>query len=158
MDHREPGILGTVLTDDRLYAELICDGVHVAPAMVRLWLRAKGLDRAILVTDAMSAAGMPAGPYTLAGQPVTVTEDRAVLTNAPETLAGSILTMDAAVANLQTFTAVSLADATHLATHNPAAMLGIPALTRLAPGSPANLNRFDAANKLTATYLRGVKL
>jgi len=135
MDHREPGILGTVLTDDRLYAELICDGVHVAPAMVRLWLRAKGLDRAILVT-----------------------EDRAVLTNAPETLAGSILTMDAAVANLQTFTAVSLADATHLATHNPAAMLGIPALTRLAPGSPANLNRFDAANKLTATYLRGVKL
>jgi len=158
MDHREPGILGTVLTDDRLYAELICDGVHVAPAMVRLWLRAKGLGRAILVTDAMSATGMPPGPYTLAGQPVTVTNDRAVLTEAPETLAGSILTMDAAVSHLQTFTAASLADATRLATHNPAAMLGIPTLTRLAPGSPANLNRFNAANQLTATYLRGVKL
>ncbi len=158
MDHREPGILGTVLTDDRLYAELICDGVHVAPTMVRLWLRAKGLDRAILVTDAMSAAGMPPGPYTLAGQPVTVTNDRAVLTDAPDTLAGSILTLDAAVVNLQTFTAASLADATRLATHNPAAMLGIPALTRLAPGSPANLNRFNAAKQLTATYLRSIKL
>jgi N-acetylglucosamine-6-phosphate deacetylase len=158
MDHREPGILGTVLTDDRLFAELICDGVHVAPAMVRLWLRAKGLNRAILVTDAMSAAGMPAGPYTLAGQPVTVTSDRAVLTEAPDTLAGSILTMDAAVANLQAFTAASLADATRLATHNPAAMLGIPALTRLAPGSSVNLNRFNATNQLTATYLRGTKL
>jgi N-acetylglucosamine-6-phosphate deacetylase len=157
MDHREPSILGTVLTDDRLYAELICDGVHVAPAMVRLWLRAKGLDRAILVTDAMSAAGMPPGPYTLAGQPVNVTSDRAVLTDAPETLAGSILTMDAAVTNLQTFTTASLADATRLATHNPSAMLGIPALNRLAPGSPANLNRFNAANQLTATYLHGVK-
>jgi len=158
MDHREPGILGTVLTDDRLYAELICDGVHVAPAMVHLWLRAKGLDRAILVTDAMSAAGMPPGPYTLAGQPVTVTNDRAVLTNAPETLAGSILAMDAAVANLQTFTAAPLAEATRLATHNPAAMLGIPTLTRLAPGFPANLNRFNAANQLIATYLRGTKI
>jgi len=158
MDHREPGILGTVLTDDRLYAELICDGVHVASAMVRLWLRAKGLDRAILVTDAMSATGMPPGPYTLAGQPVTVTNDRAVLTEAPETLAGSILTMDAAVANLQAFTAASLADATRLATHNPATMLGIPTLTRLAPGNPANLNRFNAANRLTTTYVRGIKL
>jgi N-acetylglucosamine-6-phosphate deacetylase len=158
MDHREPGILGTVLTDDRLYAELICDAVHVAPAMVRLWLRAKGLDRAILVTDSMSATGMPPGPYTLAGQPVTVTHDRAVLTGAPDTLAGSILTMDAAVANLQASTSASLADATRLASHNPATMLGIPEISRLAPGSAANLNRFNATNQLTATYLRGSKL
>ena len=158
MDHREPGILGTVLTDDRLYAELICDGIHVAPAMVRLWLRAKGLDHAILVTDSMSATGMPEGAYTLAGQPVTVTNHRAVLTDAPETLAGSILTLDAAVANLQTFTKSTLAEATRLASHNPAAMLGIPTLNRLAPGRPANLNRFNAGNRLTATYLRGTKL
>ena len=158
MDHREPGILGTVLTDDRLYAELICDGIHVAPAMVRLWLRAKGLDHAILVTDSMSATGMPEGAYTLAGQPVTVTNHRAVLTDAPETLAGSILTLDAAVANLQTFTNATLGQAIQLASHNPAAMLGQPALTAIAPGSPANLNRFNAAGHLTATYLSGEKL
>jgi N-acetylglucosamine-6-phosphate deacetylase len=58
LDHREPGILGTVLTTDSLYAELICDGIHVAPEMVRLWYRAKGTQRGILVTDAMSAAGI----------------------------------------------------------------------------------------------------
>ncbi len=61
LDHREPGILGTVLTDDTLYAELICDGVHTDPEIVRLWWRAKGSERAILVTDAMSATGMPPG-------------------------------------------------------------------------------------------------
>ena len=59
LDHREPGILGTVLTNDALFAELICDGIHTEPEIVRLWWRAKGPERAILVTDAMSAAGMP---------------------------------------------------------------------------------------------------
>ena len=155
LDHREAGILGTVLDDERLYAELICDGIHVAPPLVRLWLKAKGVDRAILVTDAMSATGMPDGAYALAGLPVTVADRKAVLTDAPATLAGSILTMDAAVANCRQFTGCSLADATRLASHNPAAMLGRAELTRLSPGSPANLNRSDAAGKLVATYLRG---
>ena len=158
LDHREPGILGTVLTDDRLYAELICDGIHVAPALVQLWLRAKGLTHAILVTDSMSATGMSDGNYTLAGQPVTVADHKAVLTDSPTTLAGSILTMDAAVANLQTFTNATLGQAIQLASHNPAAMLGQKNLTTLAPGSPANLNRFNAAGHLTATYLSGEKL
>lgn len=161
LDHREPGILGTVLDDPRLYAELICDGIHVAPALVRLWLKAKGRDRAILVTDSMSAAGMPDGAYTLGGLPVTVAGNRAVLTGdlqaGKETLAGSLLTLDRAVANCQAFTGCTLADAVRFASDNPARMLGRPELTRLAPGSPANLNRFDAAGNLTATCLRGAK-
>src|SRR5580692_8750779 len=70
LDHREPGILGTVLTTDSLFAEMICDGIHTAPEIVRLWWRAKGPERAILVTDAMSAAGMPDGEYDLGGFPV----------------------------------------------------------------------------------------
>jgi N-acetylglucosamine-6-phosphate deacetylase len=159
LDHREPGILGTVLTDDRLYAELICDGVHVAPALVRLWLRAKGTNRAILITDAMEAAGMPDGDYTLGESAVTVRDGRVLLkedlAHNQETLAGSILTLDKAVSNLQAFTSASLADATRLASHNPAAMLGQPELTRLSPGSPANLNRFDNEGQFIATYLRG---
>jgi len=162
LDHREPGVLGTVLDDHRLYAELICDGVHVAPPLVRLWLKAKGLDRAILVTDAMSAAGMPDGNYTLGSFAVTVTNGIAQLTTdlatGKSTLAGSLLTMDRAVANLQTFTQASLADATRLASHNPAAMLGQPTLTHLTPNAPANLNRFNPAGQLTATYIRGQKI
>jgi N-acetylglucosamine-6-phosphate deacetylase len=162
LDHRDPGILGTVLDDDRLYAELICDGVHVVPPLVRLWLKAKSARRAILVTDAMSAAGMPDGKYTLAGQTVLVADGRAVLADdlaaGIQTLAGSVLTMDRAVSNLQAFTGASLGDATRLASHNPAAMLGRPELTCVAVGSAANLNRFDARGQLIATYLQGREL
>ncbi len=159
LDHREPGVLGVALDDDRLYAELICDGVHVAPELVRLWFRSKGSERAILVTDAMSAAGMPEGRYKLGELDVDVADGRAMLAGDLDrgayTLAGSVLTMDRAVANLQQFTGASIADATRLASHNPAAMLGRPELTRLAPGSPANLNRFDAGGRLIATYIQG---
>jgi len=159
LDHREPGILGTVLDDDRLFAELICDGIHVAPPLVRLWLRAKTAARAILVSDSISATGMPDGEYKLGSLNVTVAKGVAQLTEdlaaGKPTLAGSVLTLDRAVANLQAFTAASLSEATRLASHNPAAMLGLPTLTRIAPGSPANLNLFDANNHLAATYLRG---
>ena len=159
LDHREPGVLGVTLDSERLYAELICDGVHVAPELVRLWLRSKGTERAILVTDAMSAAGMPDGRYKLGELDVDVADGRAMLAGDLErgahTLAGSVLTMDRAVANLRHFTGASIADATRLASHNPAAMLGRPELTRLAPGSPANLNRFDTSGRLIATYIQG---
>ena len=79
LDHREPGVLGVTLDSERLYAELICDGVHVAPELVRLWLRSKGTERAILVTDAMSAAGMPDGRYKLGELDVDVADGRAML-------------------------------------------------------------------------------
>lgn len=159
LGHREPGVLGVALDSDKLYAELICDGVHVAPELVRLWFRSKGIDRAILVTDAMSAAGMPDGRYKLGELDVDVADGRAMLAGDLErgahTLAGSVLTMDRAVANLRQFTGASIADATRLASHNPAAMLGRPELTRLAPGSAANLNRFDASGRMVATYIQG---
>ena len=159
LNHREPGVLGVTLDSDRLYAELICDGIHVAPELVRLWFRSKGPDRAILVTDAMSAAGMPDGRYKLGDIDVDVTDGRAMLAGdfqrGAHTLAGSVLTLDRAVSNLRQFTGATLADATRLASHNPAAMLGRPELTRLAPGSAANLNRFDAGGRIVATYLRG---
>src|SRR5271165_949764 len=78
LDHREPGILGVVLAEDSLFAELICDGIHTAPEMVKLWWRAKGPERAILVTDAMAAAGMPNGTYQLGGFDVQVADGRAM--------------------------------------------------------------------------------
>ena len=98
LDHREPGIAGVVLDAEPLYAELICDGIHVAPEFVRLWLRAKGDERAILVSDGISATGMPDANYLLGELEVTVKDGRCLLTsdlaNGVQTLAGSVLTMD----------------------------------------------------------------
>ena len=148
LDHRDPGILGTVLDDDRLFAELICDGIHVAPELIRLWLKAKGTDRAILVTDSMSAAGMPDGDYTLGTFAVTVANGRA-LSNG--NLAGSVLTMDRAVANLQAFTGAPLSTAIRLASTNPAALLGIDAAAII--GHPANFNLFNATGDLQTTIV-----
>jgi N-acetylglucosamine-6-phosphate deacetylase len=159
LDHREPGIAGTVLDSPSLYAELICDGIHVAPEFVRLWLRAKGEDRAILVTDAISATGKPDGNYMLGALEVAVSNGRCLLTanlaSGVETLAGSVLTMDRAVANLQRFTGASLATAVHLASRNPARMLGLDHLGQVAVGQPANFNIFAADGTLQHTILHG---
>ncbi len=152
LDHREPGILGVVLDDDALFAELICDGVHVAPEVVRLWWKAKGVERGLLVTDSMAATGMPEGQYMLAGLPVTVAGGVCL---SDGVLAGSVLTLDRAVENLRTTTGAPLASALRLASANPARMLGLEQQTAVTVGAPANLTRFDAAGRLSATYVRG---
>ena len=153
LDHREPGILGVVLDDPRLFAELICDGVHVAPEMVRLWLKAKGPELGILITDSMAAAGMPEGEYTLGGIPVTVAGGVCL---ANGVLAGSVLTLDTAVAKLQSMTGADLATAVRLASTNPARMAGFEGIGDLRIGSFADLNRFDPSGRLVQTYVRGV--
>jgi N-acetylglucosamine-6-phosphate deacetylase len=153
LNHREPGILGVVLDREELYAEAICDGVHVHPSMIRLWLKMKGPDKAILVTDGMSATGTPDGKYKLGDLEVTVKNGVCLLGN---TLAGSVLTMDVAVENLQRFTGSSLAVAVRLASRNPAKMLGLEHLAELGAGSAANFNVYDAAGKRTGTILNGI--
>jgi N-acetylglucosamine-6-phosphate deacetylase len=162
LDHREPGITGVVLDSEDLYAELICDGIHVAPEFVRMWLSAKGEDRAILVTDGISATGMPDGEYLLGDLQVTVSDQRCLLTSdlgrGVETLAGSVLTMDRAVAKVRSYTGASLATAVRLASRNPARMLGLDTLGTIAVGQPANLNVFSANGTLHQTILRGRRL
>jgi N-acetylglucosamine-6-phosphate deacetylase len=98
-DHRDPGILGVVLDRDELYADLICDGFHVAPEAVRLWLKMKGPERAILITDCLSAAERPDGTY-MTGDTIVHVEGGACRTDTG-VLAGSVITLDRAVANLQ---------------------------------------------------------
>ena len=154
LDHREPGVLGAVLDRDALFAELICDGVHVAPELVRLWLKAKGPHRGILVTDGISATGMPEGTYVLGDFEVTVANGRAT---ARGVLAGSVLTLDKAIENVRAFTGTSLATAVGLASTNPATMLGLEA-PAIAEGQPANLNLFTEDGKLLATCLGGTFL
>lgn len=160
LDHRDPGVIAMVLDDDNLFAELICDGVHVAPEMVRLWLKAKGAGRAILVTDSMSATGMPDGIYTLGTMQVQVADGRAFAAGDANhgkfTLAGSVLTMDRAVENIQQFAGASLATAVRLASQNPAALLGVEA--SISPGQPANFNIFGPDGRLQSTFLNGIKL
>ena len=159
LDHREPGIAGVVLDDRKLYAELICDGIHVAPEFVRLWWNAKGEDHAILITDGISATGMPDGDYLLGGLEVTVAAGRCLLKSdlaaGKETLAGSVLTMDRAVATLQAITGAELAPAVDAASRNPARMLGMSGLAEIAVGKPANVNIFGAGGRLERTILQG---
>ena len=153
LGHREPGILGVVLTDDSLFAELICDGIHTTPEIVKLWGKAKGPERGILVTDAMSAAGMPDGEYKLGGFAVQVANGIAMVGGV---LAGSVLTLDRALANFVKFTGAPLELALRLVTVNPAAMTGIGAQAgSLAVGQPANLVAVDAAGKLVASIIDG---
>jgi N-acetylglucosamine-6-phosphate deacetylase len=153
LDHHEPGILGVVLTDDSLFAEIICDGIHTAPEMVNLWWKAKGPERGILVTDAMSAAGMPDGEYRLGGFAVQVANGRAT---ANGVLAGSVLTLDRALANFVRFTGAPLELALRMVTANPADLTGLGSQAgSLAVGQPANLVAVDAAGKLIASIIDG---
>ncbi len=117
LDHRDPGIIGEVLTDDRMSADIIVDGIHVSPPIVKLFLQAKGRERAVLITDAISATGMPDGRYQLGPIEVDVKDGKCT---ANGSLAGSVLTMDRAVRNVTQFSNWSLRDAVRAATLNPA--------------------------------------
>lgn len=153
LDHQEPGILGTVLTNDELYSELICDGIHSKPDIVRLWWRSKGSQRGILITDAMSAAGMPDGEYQLGGFPVQVKDGRAT---ARGVLAGSVLTLDRALSNFVQFTGAAVEDGLRMLSRNPAAMTGLDhRCGAVAPGKAANLVAVDAQGKLLASLIAG---
>jgi N-acetylglucosamine-6-phosphate deacetylase len=155
LDHREPGILGVVLTTDPLFAELICDGIHNTPEMVKIWWRSKGPERAILITDAMSAAGMPDGEYHLGGFTVQVANGRASL---GDVLAGSLLTLDRALTNFIAFTGASVEQGLRLLTANPAAMTGLGDRTgSLIVGEAANLVAVDETGQLVASFLNGRK-
>jgi N-acetylglucosamine-6-phosphate deacetylase len=153
-DHREPGILGTVLTNDTVYADLICDGIHTAEESVKLWWRAKGPERAILITDAMSATGMPDGEYQLGGMAVQVANGRAM---ANGVLAGSVLTLDRALANFVRFTGATVEQGLRLLTANPATMAGLGSKAGyLTVGQEANLVAVDGVGKLVASIQGGL--
>lgn len=141
LNHRAPGLPGAALTDDRLYAECIADGVHLHPDVLRLMIRAKGAARVVAVTDAMEAAGMPDGQYALGGQEVLVRSGEARLRDG--TLAGSVLTMRQALHQLIHRFGIEPADAVRMTTQTPAESIGEPILGRLAVGLPAPLTRWS---------------
>jgi N-acetylglucosamine-6-phosphate deacetylase len=153
LDHRDPGIIGEVLTDDRLSADIIVDGIHVAPAVVRLFLQAKGRERAVLITDAISATGMPDGRYELGPILVDVKDGKCTSNGS---LAGSVLTMDRAVRNVTQFSSWSLRDAVQAATLNPALAVGLSGHHGvLAPGAAADFTVLSPAGEVLNTIVRG---
>jgi len=153
LGHRDPGILGAVLTDTRVSADIIADGIHLDPAIVRLFLKAKGPEQSVLITDAISATGMPDGRYRLGPLEVEVKDGRCLSNGS---LAGSVLTMDRAVRNVMAFAGWSLAAAVRLATLNPAQAAGISDLTgRLVPGAPADIVVLSPAGDVLQTILGG---
>lgn len=140
LHHRQPGVPGASLVDERLYTEMICDGIHLHPDVVRLMLRAKGPGKAVVITDAMEAAGMPDGRYALGGQPVYVQDGAARL--ADGTLAGSTLTMRQAFVNLLAW-GIAPEDAALMCTATPADSIGEKLAGRIAAGAPAPLTRWS---------------
>ena len=140
LNHRAPGLPGAAMVDDRLYTELIADGVHLHGDIVRLICRCKG-SKAVAITDAMEAAGMPDGEYALGGQPVTVRGNEARLQDG--TLAGSVLLMRQALHNLIHLFGIAPLDAVRMCTRTPAECIGEETLGRIVPGSPAPLTRWS---------------
>jgi N-acetylglucosamine-6-phosphate deacetylase len=153
LDHRDPGILGEVLTDARLSADIIADGIHLDPVIVELFLKAKGPDAAVLITDATAATGMPDGRYRLGSLEVDVKDGRCT---AGGKLAGSVLTMDRAVRNVVQFAQWELQQAVRLATVNPARVAGVKKGGVLEAGAPADLVVLSSSGEVRNTIIRGV--
>ena len=152
--HRDPGVVGAALADDTVTCELINDGVHVHEDAVRVAVAAAGPERIAFVTDATPAAGMSSGQYRLG--PVPVFAEGATVRLADGTLAGSTLTMDAAVRHAVHCVGLSLIDAAVAASTTPARLLGIADRTgAIRPGLDADLVVLDDALRVRAVLVAG---
>lgn len=155
LHHRNPGTLGAVLTDDRIYAQIIGDGVHTHPAMVKLLVRAKGAGRTILITDAMRATGMADGTYAL-GDDQFVTVQGGIARTADGALAGSTATLDGVLRNVIQFAGVSLAEALQMATSTPAEAMNLSGRKGvLAEGADADIVLLDQMLQVCMTIVAG---
>jgi N-acetylglucosamine-6-phosphate deacetylase len=153
MAPRAPGVVGATLADERLFAGIICDGLHVDPVNLRAAFHAKGRDRLMLVTDAMSLVGSDKASFLLHGRTITLKDGR--LTDAQGTLAGAHLGMIESVRNAVRLMGVTIEDALTMASRTPACFLGLDKeLGRIVPGYRADLVAFDATGVL-ATWIDG---
>lgn len=152
--HRDIGAVGLAFLSDELKAEIIADGIHVDPTMLQLIYRNIGPKRLIIITDAMRAKGLEPGDYELGGQPVRVTEDRAVLDNG--SLAGSILNMIDGAKQFFTLPNVSIQDIIQMTSVNPAKQAGVfKDKGSIAVGKDADLLLVDHDLNLKMTLKKG---
>ncbi len=143
-----------MLTDKRATIELIADGIHVHPAMIKLAIVARGPRDVALVTDAVAPAGEPEGDYDFVGRKVTLREGAVRLDSGA--LAGSILTLDCAVRNVVTFAGLDWSEAIRMATHTPARIAGMASRKgSIVPGMDADLVALDGKGIVQYTWTRG---
>jgi N-acetylglucosamine-6-phosphate deacetylase len=143
-----------LLTDHRATVEIIADGIHVHPAMIRLVIAACGFREVALVTDAVAPAGMPVGEYEFVRRIVTVRNGAVRLPSG--SLAGSSLTLDRAVRTIVTFTGLGWPEAITMATHVPATIAGVAIRKgRIAPGADADLVALNDRSFVQRTWVRG---
>lgn len=153
INHRKPGLAGAVLEREEITAEVVCDGVHVHPSMVRLALSAKQPSHFMAITDGTAGTGLPRGARTtIGGRPITV-GDVALLEDG--TIAGSVLTMDRAFALLVTKMGVGVVDAATVCSTTPARALGLTGLGVIATGATADLVVLDRALTVSKTFIAG---
>jgi N-acetylglucosamine-6-phosphate deacetylase len=154
LEHRSAGILGAVLTDNRVSADIIADGVHLDPAIVKLVAEAKGPQQTVLITDAISATGMPEGRYRLGSLEVDVRDGKCTLNGK---LAGSVLTLDRAVRNLARYAKWPLPQAVAAASQNPARVAKIKNKGALAVGSDADFVVLNSQGEVWRTFIGGIE-
>lgn len=153
LHHREPGMVGAGLTDARAWLELIADGHHVHPTAMKLCCCC-AQERIVLITDAMQAAGMPDGSYTLCGQKVEMRGG--IVRTASGSLAGSTLSVDVAVRNMVELTGISPENAIHMASLHPARLLGIDhQLGSLKAGKRASAIALNGGLHLQGIWIQG---
>ena len=152
--HRQPGIVGSALSSSELVAEIIPDGIHCHPAAIKILVKAKGIEKIVIITDAMRATDKPDGIYSMGGQEIIVANGKASLEDG--TLAGSLLTMDKAIRNMITKVGVSYTNAIQMATFNPAICLGIGNKKgSVEPGKDADIVILNKKLEVVLTMVKG---
>jgi N-acetylglucosamine-6-phosphate deacetylase len=152
LDHRDPGILGEVLTNGQVSADVIADGIHVDPSVVKLLAEAKGRDTTVLITDATAATGMPDGVYTLGDLAVEVKDGKCTRDGK---LAGSVLTIDRAVRNLADFAGWTMEESVAAASRNPARVAGLTNSGVLKVGADADFVVLRPNGEIERTFIGG---
>ena len=153
--HREPGVTGHAFLEDNIYTEIIADGFHIVPDMIKLAYDLKGPERIELITDSMRAKGMPEGLSELGGQKVIVKDKQARLESG--NLAGSVLQFQDAFRNIMKFTGCGIEEAVLMTSVNQAREFNLTSKGAIEIGKDADMNLFDADLKLESTYSLGRK-
>jgi len=154
-DHREPGISGACLLDDRVTCEMICDGIHLHPAAMQIIMKMKGNEKVVLISDSIKANGMPDGVYDYMGTKVSIKNNEVRLPDG--TLAGSTLSLDRAVRNLVKMTGIDLPTAVRMASLNPARQIGLSETKgSIEIGKDADIILFDENINVKRTIIKGV--
>jgi N-acetylglucosamine-6-phosphate deacetylase len=152
--HREPGVAGSALLFKELMVELIADGIHVRPEVMKLVINTKGTEGCVLITDAMRAKCLKNGVYDLGGQDVSVADGKALL--ADGTLAGSILKMNDSIKNILEAAELTLSQAVQMASVNPAKQLNVyDRKGSISVGKDADITILSNDYKVDMTFCRG---